>query len=154
MDWNIILDEKGGPNNAIGGDGITDAPIILNKDLTEMYKGPMFYVMAHFSKFILPGSMRIEATLKGIPSTFVQTLAFLRPDNKIAVILYNNRSNVIDLTIKCDPKKVFSIKLKPKSINSLVYSDENFDEDNDDGNTCTADTSQSMNIFLIQSLWS
>lgn len=153
MDWNIILDEKGGPNNAIGGEGFTDAPIILNKDFTEMYKGPMFYVMAHFSKFIIPGSVRIEATLSGISSKFVQTIAFLRPDDKVTVILYNNCSNVVDMTIKCAPKRAFSIKLKPKSINSLVYSEENDDEVYDDYVPSNSDSSQSTNIFLIRSLW-
>lgn len=56
MDWNIVLNYQGGPSyfNNI------DSPIIVSKDFKEMYKQPIFYVMAHFSKFIPTGSIRIR----------------------------------------------------------------------------------------------
>ncbi|XP_055318420.1 lysosomal acid glucosylceramidase-like [Sitodiplosis mosellana] len=148
-DWNLIVDEDGGPNNALGGLGVTDAPIILNKNLTVMYKQPMFYVLAHFSKFITPGSVRIDARLEGADQSVVQYLAFKRPDKKIAVFLYNNSTQqAVDLNILDNPKKGIEITLNPKSLNTLIYSNGNVDT------TTSAKQSGATNIFIIPSIWS
>uniref|UniRef100_T1K6T6 Glucosylceramidase n=1 Tax=Tetranychus urticae TaxID=32264 RepID=T1K6T6_TETUR len=56
VDWNIVLSMDGGPNWA---SNYVDAPIIVSDDGTEYYKQPMFYSLAHFSKFLKPGSQRI-----------------------------------------------------------------------------------------------
>ena len=44
-DWNLCLDEKGGPNWA---NNFVDSPIIVNRKAQEFYKQPMFYAMGHF----------------------------------------------------------------------------------------------------------
>jgi glucosylceramidase len=44
-DWNLALDEKGGPN-WVGN--FVDAPVIVNKTADEFYKQPMFYYLGHF----------------------------------------------------------------------------------------------------------
>lgn len=46
-DWNLCLDEFGGPN-WVGN--FVDAPIIVNNSVKnyEFYKQPMFYFMGHF----------------------------------------------------------------------------------------------------------
>ncbi|XP_066249283.1 lysosomal acid glucosylceramidase-like [Euwallacea similis] len=114
IDWNMALSETGGPNWV---ENETDAPIIVNGDDDEFYKQPMFYALGHFSKFIVPGSVRIAienslATLK--------TVAFVRPDGKIAVILWNRSS--LDVSIMLDilgDTKDFTIK--GHSINTLLY---------------------------------
>jgi glucosylceramidase len=81
VDWNLILDENGGPNYA---QNFVDSPIVGN--VTEIFKQPLFYAMGHFSRFITPGSVRIfgKSSHKLIKST-----AFLRPDGYVAVVLYN-----------------------------------------------------------------
>lgn len=63
-----------------------DAPTIVNATADEFYKQPMFYVLGHFSKFILPGSQRIDSTITG---DGVNGIAFLRPDGKVAVVIRN-----------------------------------------------------------------
>ncbi|XP_055318433.1 lysosomal acid glucosylceramidase-like [Sitodiplosis mosellana] len=118
LDWNLLLDHKGGPsyvNNAI------DAYIILSENGKKMYKQPTFYAMAHFSKFILPGSVRIDANLLECGSSKLKTIAFLRPDNKIVVIVYNSAIRSVEVTIRDKSKGNINLKLKPKSINTLVY---------------------------------
>lgn len=149
-EWNLILNHTGGPNNAPDGLGVTDAPIVLNKNMTVMYKQPMFYVLAHFSKFITPGSVRIDAELSGVDKLIVQCLAFKRPDKKVTVFLYNNSTQqAIDLTVLDDPTNGVNIKLKPKSLNTLIYSN------GDEGDATTSfNHSDVTNIFIIPSIWS
>lgn len=120
IDWNMILDHEGGPNYV---KNYLDAMIMTNADFTEIYKQPLFYAMAHFSRFIPPDSVRIDANLIGINAQQIQTLAFLRPDKKVSIILYNNN------TLQSNYVKIISwtnglalIELKPKSINTFIYS--------------------------------
>lgn len=119
IDWNLILDERGGPtyiNNTV------EAAVILNSTTkNEFYKQPIFYILAHFSKFIPPGSIRIEASLNGYESGNIKTVAFLCPDNTITVIFYNhsNKPRLIEFTDSL--RGSYEIKLDPSSITSFVY---------------------------------
>lgn len=113
------MNEQGGPtyiNNTI------DAAVILNSTTSnEFYKQPIFYVLAHFSKFIPPGSVRIAADLNGFRAGSIKTVAFLCPDNTITVILYNksDKLRIVDYTDKL--RGSYEIRLEPRSIASFVY---------------------------------
>lgn len=119
IDWNIILDAHGGPNY-IGN--VVDAFIIANDDFTEIYKQPLFYVAAHFTKFIVPTSKRIDIRVVGDDATSISALAFLRPDRQVIAIFYNkNPQKVISLGIIDASKKRLNIEIQPKSLNTLIY---------------------------------
>lgn len=50
--------------NTDGGPSLTydiDAPVIVNQTGGEFYKQPLFYAMGHFSKFVPPGSKRVQS---------------------------------------------------------------------------------------------
>jgi glucosylceramidase len=83
IDWNMILNEQGGPNYV---KNFVDSPIIVNttsKD--EFYKQPIFYILGHFSRFLVPDSIRLGSS-SGLASIVT---AFLRPDGLTAVVIYN-----------------------------------------------------------------
>lgn len=78
--------------------------------------------MAHFSKFIWPGSIRIDAHISKCKGAELDTLAFLRPDNKVVLIIYNyGEEKSTYVTVNDKSKGKVDIKLKPQSINTLVY---------------------------------
>jgi glucosylceramidase len=82
-DWNVLLDEKGGPNH-VGN--LCYAPVhgdTRTGDLTYMNS---FYYIGHFSKFIRPGAQRI---ISSATKDALQTTAFLNPDHSIAVVVMN-----------------------------------------------------------------
>jgi glucosylceramidase len=84
IDWNLALNSVGGPtylNNNL------DASIIVNATANEFYKQPMFYALAHFSKFVPPGSKRIQLT--STADSDIDNVAFLRPDKIVAIVLLN-----------------------------------------------------------------
>ncbi|CAH0477656.1 unnamed protein product [Peronospora belbahrii] len=74
VDWNLILDSKGGPNHLAN---FCDAPIILMEDETDFYIQPMYYFIQHFSKYIPVGSRRVKTKVAskfahpGDPQLFV-----------------------------------------------------------------------------------
>lgn len=80
----MVLNENGGPTllNPL------DAAIMINSTSGQFYKLPIYYALGHFSKFIRPGSVRIETTFLHRTAN-VHAIAFKRPDNVIAVIFYN-----------------------------------------------------------------
>jgi len=82
-DWNVLLDETGGPNHV---NNFCYAPLIGDTRTGELYYMNSYYYIGHFSKFIRPGAKRI------ISSSMVDNLmttAFLNPDGKIAVVVLN-----------------------------------------------------------------
>ncbi|XP_050308224.1 lysosomal acid glucosylceramidase-like [Anthonomus grandis grandis] len=117
-DWNMALNTTGGPNYI---DNPVDSPIIVNATSDEFYKQPMFYGLGHFSKFIVPGSVRIDIELSGLNTLYnIHALAFLRPDGKVAVVL-NNRSGS-SKTIKVNILGSTQIlSLDGNSLNTLLY---------------------------------
>ncbi|XP_067944228.1 lysosomal acid glucosylceramidase-like [Watersipora subatra] len=113
-DWNIALDMEGGPTWV---DNFVDSPIIVNSQNDEFYKQPMFYAMGHFSKFVTPNSIRHQMTLTG---TNIDGVVFSSPENNTVMILYNDMDTeeVVKIT---DGPKVFSVTVKARSFNTLIY---------------------------------
>lgn len=119
IDWNMILLKTGGPSY-LGS--FLEAYTVANKDFTAFHKVPLYYAMAHFAKFIPPHSIRIDSTVVAPDPSQLQTVAYLRPDNKVSIVLYNNDTSPIALTLIDDLKGTTKLELKPKSLNTLVYS--------------------------------
>ena len=67
-----------------------DAPIIVDA-ADHFYKQPMYYAMAHFSKYVTPGSRRIKvtSTATGVGRSPMECGAFLRPDGLVALVVLN-----------------------------------------------------------------
>ena len=98
IDWNLAVDEEGGPNWV---KNFVDAPIIVNKTGQEYYKQPMYFSLAHFTKFIAPESKRIDTEDTG--SQMLETIVFERPDNGTVLVALNRLNDNIPLTI-VDPE--------------------------------------------------
>jgi len=93
VDWNLLLDERGGPNHA---SNFCFAPIITDTRTGELCYMNSYYYIGHFSKFIRPGAKRIVCSLncENLLST-----AFINPDGKIAVIVLNLSDRNIDFQL-------------------------------------------------------
>ena len=83
IDWNIVLDDKGGPNHA---ENWCIAPVIARPETDEVYYTPLYYVMLHFSRYIRPGAVRIgvDNGIEGLMVTAVRN-----PDGTIVVEILN-----------------------------------------------------------------
>lgn len=99
IDWNLALDESGGPNWAKNN---VDSPIIVIPQKDQFYKQPMFYAISHFSKFVTHGSYRIfstEETSSFVQNNTIESIAFLTPEQKIIVVIVNKLVNIFTLLI-------------------------------------------------------
>lgn len=89
LDWNLVLDERGGPNYV---HNYVDSAVIVNTTShAEFYKQPIFYAIGHFSKFVPEQSVRIETRTNETNESLAQlnVVGFRRPDGSVALILYN-----------------------------------------------------------------
>lgn len=83
MDWNMILDQTGGPNH-VGN--YCDAPVIANTETNLVFYQSSYYYIGHFSKYITIGAKRI-GSFSDNPN--LETVTFLNPDGNIVVIVLN-----------------------------------------------------------------
>ncbi|XP_044304621.1 lysosomal acid glucosylceramidase-like isoform X2 [Varanus komodoensis] len=100
-DWNLALNLEGGPNWV---KNFVDSPIIVDAARDVFYKQPMFYHMAHFSKFIPEGSQRIGLRLlKKCIRCNLEHVAVLRPDGSAALIVLNRSASNVSFGISDTP---------------------------------------------------
>eukprot|EP01029_Cantina_marsupialis_P023925 TRINITY_DN6034_c0_g1_i1.p1 TRINITY_DN6034_c0_g1~~TRINITY_DN6034_c0_g1_i1.p1 ORF type:complete len:477 (+),score=123.88 TRINITY_DN6034_c0_g1_i1:98-1528(+) len=117
-DWNIVLDQNGGPNH-VGN--VCDAPIICDTEKKKLYYQYTYYFMGHFSKFIEPGSKRVELEITSSPAVEVLSVAF-HVDTNVVIVIMNRSEKEMSYEIH-DPKEGYATTtLMPHSIQTLVYS--------------------------------
>ena len=88
-DWNILLDETGGPNH-VGN--FCFAPIHADTGSGELIYTPTYYYIGHFSKFIRPGAQRVSTTSSRSP---LLATSFINADGTIASIVMNQSDEAI-----------------------------------------------------------
>jgi glucosylceramidase len=107
-DWNVLLDEKGGPNH-VGN--YCFAPIIGNTKTGKLIYTNIYYYLGQFSKFIRPGAHRIAAS---VSRDKLSSTAFVNADGKLAVIVMNSTDDKVPYLLW--------IKGKAASVNSMPHS--------------------------------
>lgn len=85
-DWNILLDETGGPNHV---QNFCFAPVHGDTKTGQLIYTNAYYYIGHFSKFIQPGAKRI---ISSASRSQLLTTAFLNPDGTTVVIVMNDSS--------------------------------------------------------------
>jgi len=92
-DWNILLDDKGGPNH-VGN--FCFAPVHALFPAGKLVFTNSYFYIGHFSKFILPGAKRIACSSN---RDKLETTAFLNPDGKLVVIVLNKSDEKIPVNL-------------------------------------------------------
>lgn len=113
-DWNILLDETGGPNHV---QNFCFAPVHGDTKTGKLIYTNAYYYIGHFSKFIQPGAKRIAATAS---RSQLLTTAFRNPDGKTVVIVMNQGNAATDYFVWINGKAA-AVKALPHSISTLIY---------------------------------
>ena len=113
LDWNVLLDETGGPNH-VGN--FCFAPIIADTQRGELHYTNSYYYLGHFSKFVKSNAKRIISSSN---RDSLQTTAFINPDGSIVVIVLNTTEIEIDYCLWIEGKAA-AMKSLPHSIATLV----------------------------------
>jgi len=112
IDWNMFLDNEGGPNHK---NNYCNSPIMMNKDNTDYIKNLTYYYIGHFSKYIKPGAIRIAHSKY---TNKFEITTFKNIDNSIIIVLMNTTTKIQDFTF-CIDNMIYNDNIKPHSI--LTY---------------------------------
>lgn len=113
-DWNILLDERGGPNHV---QNFCFAPIHADTKSNKLIFTPTYYYIGHFSKFIKPGALRLSTTAS---RTTIESTSFQNPDGRIVTVVMNPQDqSVAYKLIVGDSESAFEIE--PRAMQTIIY---------------------------------
>jgi glucosylceramidase len=112
-DWNVLLDETGGPNHV---SNFCFAPVHADTQSGQLIYTNSYYYIGHFSKFVRPGARRIASS----PSrSQLLSAAFIDADGKVSTVVMNTSDKEIKYYLWIDGNAA-EIKSLPHSIQTLV----------------------------------
>jgi|TARA_B110000902_G_C14267929_1_gene572040 glucosylceramidase len=113
-DWNVLLDERGGPNH-VGN--FCFAPIHANVATNELIYTPTYYYIGHFSKFIEPGAVRVSTSTS---RSTIESTSFQNKDGKMVTVVMNrSESRVRYKLVVGDSETV--LEIEPRAMQSVLY---------------------------------
>ena len=113
-DWNVLLDERGGPNH-VGN--FCFAPIHADTRTGELTYINSYYYIGHFSKFIRPAARKIACS----PSrSALLATAFVNPDRTVSTVVMNKTDQKIPYFLWVDGNAA-EVSSLPHSIQTLVF---------------------------------
>jgi glucosylceramidase len=98
LEWNLASDPSYNPHTP---GGCTQCKGAITIEGSTINKNVGFYIIAHASKFVPQGSVRIGSTVIG----GLSNVAFLRPDGKKVLIALNDGATDISFNIKFNGKQ-------------------------------------------------
>ena len=113
-DWNILLDQHGGPNH-VGN--FCFAPVHADTDTGELIYTPSYYYLGHFSKFIRPGAKRMSTAVSR--SNLLST-SFENKDGKMVTVVMNKTDNEVTYNLFVGTKKTV-VNIPAHAMQSLIY---------------------------------
>jgi glucosylceramidase len=137
--WNLAADPQNNPHTSNGGCSMCQGAITIDADAVSLNLA--YYTIAHASRFVRPGSVRIGSTSRGdqtvaltedeerpgvkrvtvIENTQVlPNVAFRTPEGKIVLIVANDTSSVSSFGVQYDGQFA-NIRLNPGSVGTYVW---------------------------------
>ena len=112
LEWNLANDASFGPHTP---GGCTACKGALTIDGSIITRNVAYYIIAHVSKFVPPGSVRISHTpVAGIPS-----VAFKTPEGKLVLLVLNESGNTQAVHVVQGDKWV-RVELKNESVSTII----------------------------------
>lgn len=120
--WNLMLDEHGRPNRPGGCTTCFGAVEISSSDysLKGITRNSHYYNVAHCSKVIKPGAVRLGTVGKGPDGLSLQW--FRNPDGSYGVLLLNESSSDAIVNLVTD-RHSLSCRIPPRAIQSVIWND-------------------------------
>ena len=113
IDWNMVLDTQGGPN---WFKNWCVAPVLVDPVKDEVYFTPIYYTLAHFSRFIRPNAVRIGINN---PDKDLLVTAAKNVDGTIAVVVFNEGKVKKNIKLILDNKSV-AIAIAEQAIQTII----------------------------------
>lgn len=113
-DWNILLDETGGPNHV---QNLCFAPVHGDTHTGELIYTPSYYYIGHFSKFIKPGAKRVSTACS---RTYLQSTTFRNADGSFATIVMNDTEEAISYKMYVT-NQIIQLSIPARAMQTILY---------------------------------
>jgi glucosylceramidase len=112
LEWNLANDPDYGPHTP---GGCTECKGALTIDGSAVLRNVAYYIIAHASKYIPSGSVRIGSTvIAGLPS-----VSFMTPEKKVVLIVLNEKNATQQFNVKYLDREI-KISLKGGAVSTVV----------------------------------
>lgn len=117
IDWNIVLDQNGGPNH-VGN--FCGAPIMIDTNSGYVYYTPIFYVLAQFSKTIRPGDQAVQTFkhLDGLNEDALHACATINRQKLLSIQVLNTTKSPIPYQLQIG-KQYAEISIAANSVQTV-----------------------------------
>lgn len=109
IDWNLTLDERGGPNH-VGN--YCSAPVLVDTASGTLLRQSSYYYIGHVARFVRPGARRI---LCATADPDVEAAAFSNTDSSLAIVVLNRTEVPKSLALQLHGRD-YAVDLPPRSI--------------------------------------
>ena len=113
IDWNLLLDEHGGPNH-VGN--FCSAPVLADAARGELLHQSGYWALGHFARFIRPGARRALC----VATPDIDATAFVDDAGSATVVVSNRRDDELRFAL-CIAGSSSVIELPPRSIGTLLF---------------------------------
>ncbi|MDR0382219.1 MAG: glucosylceramidase [Oscillospiraceae bacterium] len=112
-DWNVVLDQDGGPNHA---GNFCDAPFLFDLRMSELEERPVYSYISHFSRHIRPGARRVAFSRC---TTDLGVTALQNPDGAVVAVILNRGADEKKVVLRINGKAT-EIRMPGASISTAV----------------------------------
>ena len=114
--WNLALDEQYGPH--LGGCGTCMGLVVIDSRTGAVSRNDEYYAFAHFSRFVLPGAVRVRSTTtdKGIDNVAFQNAT----DGSVVLVMVNSNTTARRISVMQDETR-FHYTLPAQSVATFVW---------------------------------
>lgn len=117
IDWNVVLDQRGGPNH-VGN--FCGAPIMIDTESMQVYYTPIYYILAQFSRTIRPGDKAVQTDkiLSGLNNDALHACATINDTNILTIQLLNTTKEALEFSLQIEDQFAI-IKMVPNSVQTV-----------------------------------
>ncbi|MBD5160582.1 MAG: glucosylceramidase [Oscillibacter sp.] len=115
IDWNLLLDARGGPNH-VGN--FCEAPVMLTEDNANFTVQNEYYYIGQFSRFIRPGAVRLGSSAW---TDRVEVTAFENRDGDRTAVVLNRTEKEAAVSVTEDAQEAWNFVIAPHSIATLRW---------------------------------
>lgn len=117
IDWNAVLDSRGGPNH-VGN--FCGAPIMIDTDTQQVYYTPVYYILAQLSRTIRPGDQAVWTELRkdGLDEDDLDACATINPAGMLSVQLLNTSAEPVECQLQIGAEHA-SLQIPANSVQTV-----------------------------------
>ena len=114
IDWNLLLDDSGGPNH-VGN--FCSAPILADTVADRLMHQSSYHYLGHFSRFIAVGAQRIVCAAN---REVIECCAFINPDESIVLVVLNRSDKDHSFEIFLNDQ-AWATSMPARSIRTVIF---------------------------------